>query len=431
MKVLNSTHLSPFGGLNFVHRAFDRLKVGAILNDTLPKLPKQSKYDWRDLLYSFWSIYFCGGDCIEDLSGNLKNSFEQSPFLKTPSPDSVLKRMKELAVPAQVFDTPRGKKLHEFSVNDAMNALNIRLVKNRINAQQKPIVLDYDNTLIFSEKADANMTYQKQLGYAPGVGIIGDQVVYVENRNGNSGAQILQQDTLSRMFSVLEEQGIKPDVFRADGASYKMSTVSVIDKHVKKFYIRARMSEPIADAIGKVKEWKLIQIDGKPAYRGSFLFTPFKNVARRQQKNHLIKAYRFVVTKQIREDRQLNVFSGEAYNYHPIMTNDYQMSDDDVVFFYNQRGAIEREFDILKNDFGWNKIPFSKLAQNNVYLILTAICRNLYAHIIQDFSKQFKHLSPQYRIKKFIFRFITIPVKWIRQSRQWKLKVYGKIAFKT
>ena len=48
------------------------------------------------------------------------------------------------------------------------------------------------------------MTYKKQFGYAPGVGIIGKHVVYVENRNGNSDAQTLQQDTLALMFDLLK-----------------------------------------------------------------------------------------------------------------------------------------------------------------------------------------------------------------------------------
>ena len=53
----------------------------------------------------------------------------------------------------------------------------------------------------------------------PGVGIIGNKVVYVENSNGNSSAQVLQHQTLERMFSLLEQEGQKVDVFRADGAS--------------------------------------------------------------------------------------------------------------------------------------------------------------------------------------------------------------------
>ncbi len=63
------------------------------------------------------------------------------------------------------------------------------------------------------------------------------------------------------------------------------------------------------------------------------------------------------------------------------MTNDFEMTDDEVVFFYNARGAREREFDVLKNDFGWDKMPFSKLEQNTVFLIIMAMCKNLYAHM--------------------------------------------------
>lgn len=76
----------------------------------------------------------------------------------------------------------------------------------------------------------------------------------------------------------------------------------------------------------------------------------------------------------------------EAYNYSPIMTNDFEMTDDEVVYFYNARGAQEREFGILNNDFGWDKMPFSKLEQNTVFLLIMAMCRNLYAHIIEKLS---------------------------------------------
>tara|TARA_R110002020_G_scaffold97708_3_gene233164 strand:+ start:581 stop:904 length:324 start_codon:yes stop_codon:yes gene_type:complete len=104
---------------------------------------------------------------------------------------------------------------------------------------------------------------------------------------------------------------------------------------------------------------------------------------------------------------------------------------DEIAYFYNQRGAIEKEFDVLKNDFGWNNLPFSKLEQNTVFLFFTAICRNLYHYIINKFSKSFKHLKANFRIKKFIFRFIAIPAKWVRSSRQDTLKIYGNIHFKT
>lgn len=51
----------------------------------------------------FWSIYFCGGDCIEDLSGNFNHHLRQNPFLKIPSPDRVLERFKKLSFLKKIF----------------------------------------------------------------------------------------------------------------------------------------------------------------------------------------------------------------------------------------------------------------------------------------------------------------------------------------
>jgi len=46
------------------------------------------------------------------------------------------------------------------------------------------------------------------------------------------------------------------------------------------------------------------------------------------------------------------------------VTNDWESTPDEIVFYYNKRGAIEREFEVLKYDFGWQKLPFSTLEQN-------------------------------------------------------------------
>ena len=73
MKILKSSHISPFGGLNFVLEEFEKQNIGSLLQKFLPVLPNQSIYSWKDILYSFWSIYFCGGDCIEDLGGNFRD----------------------------------------------------------------------------------------------------------------------------------------------------------------------------------------------------------------------------------------------------------------------------------------------------------------------------------------------------------------------
>jgi hypothetical protein len=311
------------------------------------------------------------------------------------------------------------------------------MLKSLSTFKGKSHIVDYDNSLLFTHKADAVKTYKHERGYAPGVAFIDSHVVYVENRNGNSDAQTLQQDTLQRMFEHLEAEDIDIDKFRADSASYQLSTIDVISRNVNKFYVRTRMSEPLNEVIAKIDNWKEIPIDeeaksdDKTIFRGDTTFTPFQTVAKKEKKEHLLKTYRLVVTKEKRRDGQINLFTGEAFDYYGIITNDEQMSNEEIVDFYNQRGAREKEFDILKNDFGWNKMPFSRLDYNAVYLIVTAMCRNLYGHIISWLSKKYKGLSSKFRIKKFIFRFICIPAKWIRNSRSWKLRMYGYQSFKT
>ena len=124
MKVLKSSHVNPFGGLNFVLEELDRLKIGSILNEELPNLVKQSKYDWRDLLYSYWSVFFCGGDCAEDISHNFKPSLSQIPYFSVPSPDRLLNRLKQITNPSVHFKPKRGKYTHEFAIDSKLNGLN-------------------------------------------------------------------------------------------------------------------------------------------------------------------------------------------------------------------------------------------------------------------------------------------------------------------
>ncbi len=162
MKVIKSAHLTPFGGLNFVLEELDNKNISKLLDKHLPELPAQSIYNWKDILYSFWSIYFCGGDCAEDLSDNFNKNLSLFPQFKTPSPDRVLERMKSLSIPIEEFDTPKGTKIHEFSINHTLNNLNITILKRLKALKNTDHVLDYDNTLVFSKKKDAEMTYQKQ-----------------------------------------------------------------------------------------------------------------------------------------------------------------------------------------------------------------------------------------------------------------------------
>jgi hypothetical protein len=377
------------------------------------------------------SIYICGGDCFEDLQTHLKDHFINNPFVNLPSPDTVLRRLSGLLQDNQMCRTKRGEVDHTYNTNKVLEKLNIELLKKLGVFNAKELTLDYDNTIIFNEKSDSKMTYKRNPGYQPGVCTINEQqVFYIENRNGNSDAKSFQSDTLNRIFKLVKDNNIKKiDHFRADAASYQYDVIKLLDKNVKNFYIGCKNSY-VEKYFIQISNWETLtsSCDGTMEI-GEINIIPFQRQAKNDKREP--KEYRLVVKRKPKEDKQLDLFTMDAFEYRAILTNNKVLRTEEVVHFYNHRGNMEKQFDILKNDFGWNHMPFSKLKQNTVFLYITAICRNLYHNIITYFSKIVKSLKPTFRVKKFLFRFIILPAKWIKRARQNYLRIYGKINFST
>ena len=59
-----------------------------------------------------------------------------------------------------------------------------------------------------------------------------------------------------------------------------------------------------------------------------------------------------------------------------------------------------------------------------VFLLMTAIIRNFYKAIIQKMDVKKFGLKHSSRIKTFVFKFVSVPAKWIRMARQNILNIY-------
>ena len=128
--------------------------------------------------------------------------------LRTCSSDTILRGISELAT-ANTTYTPDTGKSYEFNPATKLNSL---LVKVLLSTGQlvagAPYDLDFDHRFIETEKYDTKMTYKKFTGYSPGVAVIGDLIVGIENRDGNANVRFHQQDTLGRIFSNIESNDI-------------------------------------------------------------------------------------------------------------------------------------------------------------------------------------------------------------------------------
>ena len=106
------------------------------------------------------------------------------------------------------------------------------------------------------------------------------------------------------------------------------------------------------------------------------------------------------------------------------LTNDYTSTTREIVEFYNLRGGKERIFDDMNNGFGWARLPKSFMAENTVFLLLTALIRNFYKYLMDRLDTMAFGLKKTSRIKAFVFKFISVPAKWIRTARQYQLNIY-------
>ncbi|MBS2599862.1 IS1380 family transposase, partial [Salmonella enterica subsp. enterica serovar Typhimurium] len=106
------------------------------------------------------------------------------PTLRTCSADTILRAIEELTFKSITYKSASGKS-YDFNTADKMNCLlvNALLATGQLKSGQE-YDFDFDHQFIETEKYDAKPTYKKFLGYSPGVAVINDMIVGIENRDG-------------------------------------------------------------------------------------------------------------------------------------------------------------------------------------------------------------------------------------------------------
>jgi hypothetical protein len=228
----------------------------------------------------------------------------------------------------------------------------------------------------------------------------------------------------------LKNNGIEINRSRMDAGSYSKDIVETVSKYSKSFYVRANRCAGLTKELLEHKDWEKVEINNIEYEVCSIEYQPFsqtKNKEKQQDKEQ--KTYRLVVSREKTKNAQQDLFTGDNMKYRSILTNDRTSTEKQVIEYYNKRGTEEKAIDILNNDFGWSHMPFSYMNENTVFLMFMMICKNVYTWLIAKFSKTFSGLKEHFRIKKFIFRFIIVPVKWIKHSRNNIIKVFSQKSY--
>ena len=180
-------------------------------------------------------ILFAGGDCAEDIHTNLKSELCNIMGMNVSSPDTILRLQKELC-PNKEIHLSKAKVINEFSKNERLNELNLAvlLLTNQLK-KGSTYDLDFDNQFIPCEKYDSKKSYKMKNGYFPAIATIGKNIIYLENRNGNSNVKFKQEETLQRVYDLLASKEVKIKRSRMDCGSFTKEVIKVVKKNSELF----------------------------------------------------------------------------------------------------------------------------------------------------------------------------------------------------
>lgn len=244
--IIKSEKLTPFGGIFSVMEHFDAL-LSKTIDSSLGLRCTSYGYQYSEIIRSLMCTYFCGGSCVEDVSTHLMRHLSLHPRLHTCSADTILRAIKELTVENVSYTSDSGK-VYEFNTADLLNNLLLEALLSTGSLRAgESYVLDFDHQFIETEKYDAKPTYKKFTGYSPGIAVIDDVIVGIENRDGNANVRFHQQDTLERIFERLSTKDIHISRFRADCGSCSEEIVRMLERHCNHFYIRANRCGSLYD----------------------------------------------------------------------------------------------------------------------------------------------------------------------------------------
>ena len=419
----------PYGGIYFVIREF-LMKMAPIIDGYLGLRSKLIGYQYSEISLAMLCNFLCGGDRTEDIY-RVHDMIEQKPGLRICSPDTVLRAMTELSVEDIVYTADSGKQ-YRFNTAERLNGLLVyAAVMSGMLHPGEQYDFDFDHEFLASETWDALPTYKGHNGYSPACAVLTslkenlDIIAGIENRDGNATVKFHQEDTLMRILLNVIEQGIRIRYARVDCGSYSKEAVHMLMEHSERIFVRAEMTRTLRAKLQSADiHWRKVEINCQQMEVTSL---PFDGL------DGEVKGCRLVVQRQHKGvGAQLDCFEeggDDIYVYRAILTNEWDMTEEEVIEVYNQRGAKEKVFDQMDNDFGWHYLPKGLLKENTVFMIMTAIIRNFYKLLLRDRRLRAFGIQVSTRMKAFINKVVSVVARWTKGGRRDILTIYtGNVA---
>ena len=316
----------------------------------------------------------------------------------------------------------------QLQTQDAWVKVNRALLQSALHRRKK-VTLDIDATEIVAHKADARWTYNKNKGFMPMVGHIAEtgQVVAVDFRQGNIPPA---QDNLAFIQQCQQSlpEGCALEALRIDAAGYQTNIIEYCDEQHIQYAIRARSSAAMRAQIEAASDSNWLPlfdqqgeaVCGQDTYRTSFCIGDYA------------KAFTLIIQRTaLSGQASLDLDSQDSadgislggYSYRAIATNRDELSDSEIIHWYNQRAEdSENRIEELKLDFGGDTLPCSDFNANALYFLIAALSYNLLASMRQLLPEELA----RHRAVTLRWRLYAMAAKVVKTGHQLFVKLQGK-----
>ena len=123
---IKSQDITHFGGIFHAMEKFD-CYIGTVIDGELGLRCTTVGYQYSEILRSQMNVYFCGGDCVGDVTSPLMPHLSLHPTLRTCSSDTILRGIKELSTANTTYTSETGRS-YDFNTAAKMNGLLVRIL---------------------------------------------------------------------------------------------------------------------------------------------------------------------------------------------------------------------------------------------------------------------------------------------------------------
>ena len=130
-----SLSISPRSCSNFSTMRFDRI-LSSVIDSHLGLRSRLIGYQYSEIIRAVFSVFCCGGDCMEDLNLYLKDVLSERPHTRVPSADTVLRGIEELATENISYTAEKTGNVYDFQlltlerrksvIQEVMRSLDVR-----------------------------------------------------------------------------------------------------------------------------------------------------------------------------------------------------------------------------------------------------------------------------------------------------------------